>query len=84
MQAVFAPGSYLAHNYTILHTGGLGGTTFTFGLILAVALLGIGLGGAAYAFWIGNARASCTSALNIASRWVCSCRPFRRMPPRSD
>jgi spermidine synthase len=27
----------------------LGGTTFTFGLVLAVALLGIGLGGAAYA-----------------------------------
>ena len=26
----------------------LGGTTFTFGLILTVALLGIGLGGAAY------------------------------------
>ncbi|HUP45387.1 MAG TPA: fused MFS/spermidine synthase, partial [Thermoanaerobaculia bacterium] len=31
----------------------LGGTTFTFGLILAMALLGIGLGGAAYAFWSG-------------------------------
>ncbi len=31
----------------------LGGTTFTFGLILAIALLGIGLGGAAYAFWTG-------------------------------
>ncbi|MGZ8866840.1 MAG: fused MFS/spermidine synthase [Thermoanaerobaculia bacterium] len=31
----------------------LGGTTFTFGLILATALLGIGLGGAAYAFWSG-------------------------------
>lgn len=29
----------------------LGGTTYTFGLILAVALLGIGLGGAAYALW---------------------------------
>ena len=28
----------------------LGGTTYTFGLILAVALLGIGIGGAAYAF----------------------------------
>lgn len=28
----------------------LGGSTFSFGLILAVALLGIGLGGAAYAF----------------------------------
>jgi spermidine synthase len=31
----------------------LGGTTFTFGLILATALLGIGLGGAAYSFWSG-------------------------------
>ena len=29
----------------------LGGTTYTFGLILAVALLGIGLGGTAYALW---------------------------------
>ena len=32
----------------------LGGSTFTFGLILAVALLGIGLGGAAYALFRGN------------------------------
>ncbi|QRN97245.1 fused MFS/spermidine synthase [Archangium violaceum] len=29
----------------------LGGSTFTFGLILVVALVGIGLGGAAYAVW---------------------------------
>ncbi|PTL75838.1 spermidine synthase [Vitiosangium sp. GDMCC 1.1324] len=29
----------------------LGGSTFTFGLILVVALVGIGLGGAAYAAW---------------------------------
>jgi spermidine synthase len=29
----------------------LGGTVFTFGLILAIALLGIGCGGAAYAAW---------------------------------
>ena len=36
----------------------LGGSTFTFGLILAVALLGIGLGGAAYSFWSGNKRAT--------------------------
>src|SRR5438094_1029832 len=36
----------------------LGGSTFTFGLILAVALLGIGLGGAAYAFWSGNRQAT--------------------------
>src|SRR5438132_283609 len=36
----------------------LGGSTFTFGLILAVALLGIGLGGAAYSFWGGRRRAT--------------------------
>lgn len=33
----------------------LGGTTFTFGLILAIALFGIGLGGAAYS-WFGTGR----------------------------
>src|SRR5687768_16333265 len=38
----------------------LGGTTFTFGLILAVALLGIGLGGAAYAVFRGNRPATLT------------------------
>ncbi len=36
----------------------LGGSTFTFGLILAIALLGIGAGGAAYAFWSGGRRAT--------------------------
>src|SRR5205085_5446379 len=36
----------------------LGGSTFTFGLILAVALFGIGSGGAAYAFWGGQKRAT--------------------------
>jgi hypothetical protein len=36
----------------------LGGSTFTFGLILAVALFGIALGGAAYAFWGGQRRAT--------------------------
>jgi spermidine synthase len=36
----------------------LGGSTFTFGLILAVALLGIGLGGGAYAFWSGPRQAT--------------------------
>jgi spermidine synthase len=35
----------------------LGGTTFTFGLILAIALLGIALGGGAYSFWSGGAGA---------------------------
>jgi len=34
----------------------LGGSTFTFGLILAVALLGIGLGGLLYAFIFANVR----------------------------
>jgi spermidine synthase len=34
----------------------LGGSTFTFGLILAVALLGIGLGGLIYAFGFGERR----------------------------
>jgi spermidine synthase len=38
----------------------LGGSTFTFGLILAVALLGIGLGGAVYALWGGQKRATVT------------------------
>jgi spermidine synthase len=36
----------------------LGGSTFTFGLILAIALLGIGLGGAAYAFCSGGRQAT--------------------------
>jgi len=36
----------------------LGGTTFMFGLILAVALAGIGLGGAVYSLWGGGGRAS--------------------------
>jgi predicted membrane-bound spermidine synthase len=36
----------------------LGGTTFTFGLILAVALTGIGLGGAAYAMFFRRAPVS--------------------------
>jgi len=36
----------------------LGGTTFTFGLILAVALTGIGLGGAAYAIFFRRAAVS--------------------------
>jgi spermidine synthase len=36
----------------------LGGTTFMFGLILAVALAGIGLGGGCYSFWSGKGRAT--------------------------
>ncbi len=34
----------------------LGGSTFTFGLILAIALAGIGLGGALYSRWFGSRR----------------------------
>jgi len=36
----------------------LGGTTFTFGLILAMALLGIALGGTAYSLWSGGGGAT--------------------------
>ena len=36
----------------------LGGTTFTFGLILAMALLGIALGGTAYSLWSGGGAAT--------------------------
>ena len=36
----------------------LGGTTFMFGLVLAIALLGIGAGGAAYSFWRSDRAAS--------------------------
>lgn len=43
----------------------LGGTTFMFGLILAIALLGIGLGGAAYSF-AGGAATSGAFALTCA------------------
>jgi spermidine synthase len=42
----------------------LGGTMFTFGLILAMALLGIGLGGAAY-FWFGGKRQPTLSAFAL-------------------
>ncbi len=45
----------------------LGGSTFTFGLILAVALLGIGLGGALYA--ITGQRAGATVS---AFAWTCA------------
>ncbi len=45
----------------------LGGTTFTFGLILAVALTGIGLGGAAYAMFFRRAPLSLQASLLLAS-----------------
>lgn len=42
----------------------LGGSTYTFGLILAVALLGIGLGGGLYAF-VGRGRPTSLAALSL-------------------
>ena len=55
----------------------LGGTTYTFGLILAVALLGIGLGGTAYALW-GRKRAPALSglALTCILEALCVAIPF--------
>lgn len=46
----------------------LGGTVFTFGLILAVVLLGIGIGGAAYAI----SGASLRSSLPSLFAWTCA------------
>jgi len=55
----------------------LGGSTFTFGLILAVALLGIGLGGAAYSFWSGRGRATTAGfALTCSLEAVAIAVPF--------
>src|SRR5437763_3170963 len=55
----------------------LGGSTFTFGLILAVALLGIGLGGAAYSFWSGKGRATTAGfALTCSLEAVAIAVPF--------
>ncbi len=39
----------------------LGGSVFTFGLVLAVALLGIGLGGLVYAFVAADRQATLSS-----------------------
>ena len=55
----------------------LGGSTFTFGLILAVALLGIGLGGACYSIFRGNKPATLTGfALTCALEAVFIAIPF--------
>jgi spermidine synthase len=55
----------------------LGGTTFTFGLILAVALAGIGLGGAAYAVLFRRKSASLQSlAFTCALEACCVALPF--------
>ena len=52
----------------------LGGTTFTFGLILAIALFGIGLGGALYSFW--NRASVGALALTIAAEAAAMAVPF--------
>jgi spermidine synthase len=55
----------------------LGGSTFTFGLILAVALMGIGLGGAAYALFRANRPATLTGfALTCALEALFIAIPF--------
>ena len=56
----------------------LGGTTFTFGLILTVALIGIGLGAAAYSrIYSGNRHVSLQAlALNCALEACCILMPF--------
>ncbi|HEV8657974.1 MAG TPA: fused MFS/spermidine synthase [Thermoanaerobaculia bacterium] len=52
----------------------LGGTTFTFGLILAIALLGIGLGGALYSAW--NAASAGRLAMTAALEALAIIVPF--------
>ncbi|MCS6913954.1 MAG: fused MFS/spermidine synthase [Myxococcota bacterium] len=55
----------------------LGGSSFTFGLILAVALLGIGLGGVAYALWGQHRRATLGGfALSCTLEALCLALPF--------
>ncbi|HKU37612.1 MAG TPA: fused MFS/spermidine synthase, partial [Polyangiales bacterium] len=55
----------------------LGGTIFSFGLILAVALLGIGLGGASYAALLAGRRATLLGfAFTCALEAVCIALPY--------
>ncbi|HNB69694.1 MAG TPA: fused MFS/spermidine synthase [Acidobacteriota bacterium] len=55
----------------------LGGSTFTFGLILAVALLGIGLGGAIYSVFGGNRTPTISGfALTCVLEAVCIAIPY--------
>ncbi|MBZ4412196.1 fused MFS/spermidine synthase [Myxococcus sp. XM-1-1-1] len=55
----------------------LGGSTFTFGLILAMALLGIGLGGAAYSFFFRHRPATLSGfALTCAAEAAFIALPF--------
>jgi spermidine synthase len=52
----------------------LGGTTFTFGLILAMALLGVGLGGILYMFW--NRASGAALAMTAALEALAIALPF--------
>jgi spermidine synthase len=55
----------------------LGGSSYTFGLVLAVALLGVGLGGAARAAWGGRGPAELHDlALSCAIEALCVALPF--------
>ena len=55
----------------------LGGSTFAFGLILAMALFGIGLGGACYAFFDGRSRPSLQLfAFTCSLEALCLATPF--------
>ncbi len=55
----------------------LGGTTFMFGLVLAIALLGIGAGGAAYSLWRSDRAASAGAfALTCALEAAAMALPF--------
>src|SRR5262249_20495980 len=55
----------------------LGGSTFTFGLVLAVALPGIRMGGGAYALWFRERRVTLqTFALTCLAEAVCLIIPF--------
>ncbi|MFT3776104.1 MAG: fused MFS/spermidine synthase [Minicystis sp.] len=55
----------------------LGGSSYTFGLILVLALLGVGLGGAAYAIWMERRPATLAGlALTCALEALCLAIPF--------
>jgi len=55
----------------------LGGSSYTFGLVLVVALLGVGLGGAAYAAWMDRRPATLAGlALTCALEALCLAIPF--------
>lgn len=55
----------------------LGGSAFTFGLILATALLGIGMGGVAYALLLGNRRTTLGAfAFTCALEALCVALPY--------